>query len=68
MVRTNLEKLLPEGLLELRHAAAHPFGHLHGELAAFVGIQVHTKVLKFLEQLQDLLPRGSRLNPVQECG
>jgi hypothetical protein len=62
-----MEKL-PERLLELRHAAAHPFGHLHGKLAAFIGIHVHTKVFKLLEQLQDLLPRGSRLNPVQKCG
>ncbi len=68
MVRTNVEKLLPEGLLELRHAAAHPFGHLHGNLAAFVGMHVDTIRLKLIEQLQDLLPAGIHLNPVQECG
>jgi hypothetical protein len=64
MVRTSAQKLLPEKLLELRHTAAHPFGNLHGKLTAFVGIHVHTILLKLLEQLQDLLPTGSHLNPV----
>ncbi len=55
-------------LLELCYAAAHSFGHLHGKLAAFVGIHVHTMLLKFFKQLQNLLPAGSHLNPFQECG
>jgi hypothetical protein len=63
-----MEKLLPGKLLELRHAAAHPFGYLYGKLAAFVGIHVHTLLLKLFKQLQDLLPAGSHLNPFQECG